>query len=369
MVAPLLPAIATSVHATIGATGLIVSAYALPYGFFQIAYGPLADRFGKVAVVRVAVLAFGAGTLGCGFTADLTSLTVLRVLTGGFAASVFPMTLAYIGDVIPMARRQQAIGNLVTVTSIGIALSPAIGGIVADALSWQDLFIACGVLTFPPALLLFLLPQPRGEATGARGLVTLLKPYRDVLGNRAAQTIDALVCLEGALTAGITYLGAFLHDEYHLEYSRVGLLLALYGVGMLTTSRFIGRLGARFGSARLVFLGASMLATSYLVLLGPHVQALFAVAMVIMGLGFVLCHSTLQYRITEAVPSLRGTAVALFAFSLFLGGGAGTAILSALVTFSGYGAVQLFCGVGLAVFAVVGSLAIDRLPKPEGVRK
>jgi hypothetical protein len=46
--------------------------------------------------------------------------------------------------------------------------------------------------------------------------------------------------------------------------------------------------------------------------------------MLISGAGFVIAHSTIQTRATELVPTLRGTAVALFAFSLFLGGGLGT---------------------------------------------
>ncbi len=111
----------------------------------------------------------------------------------------------------------------------------------------------------------------------------------------------------------------------------------------------------------MVLVGAALLAATYLVLLGPRSQVLFGAAMLLMGVGFVTCHSTLQTTITEAVPGLRGTAVAFFAFSLFLGGGAGTAALSALLTASGYGAVLLVCGVGLALFAVVGSVVIGRV--------
>jgi MFS family permease len=151
MVAPLLPAIAESVRADVATAAYIVTAYAIPYGLFQIAYGPLADRFGKVAVVRVVVLLFGLGTLGCGLVESLPWLIVLRIVTGAFAACVIPLTLAYIGDVVPLARRQHAIGNFITVTSVATALSPAIGGFIATILSWRNLFIACGALTFIPA--------------------------------------------------------------------------------------------------------------------------------------------------------------------------------------------------------------------------
>jgi predicted MFS family arabinose efflux permease len=84
--------------------------------------------------------------------------------------------------------------------------------------------------------------------------------------------------------------------------------------------------------------------------------------------GFVLCHSTLQTRVTEAVPSLRGTAVALFAFSLFLGSGAGTAILSVLLTAFGYEALLLVCGLGLALFAAAGAVAMRRVVQLQAAR-
>lgn len=361
MIAPLLPAIAASAHASVAAAGLIVSAYAVPYGLFQIGYGPFADRFGKVAVVRVAVLLFGVGTLGCGLTSDLASLTVLRAVTGAFAACVFPMTLAYIGDVVPMRERQGAIGNLVTVTSLGTALSPALGGVVASVLTWRDLFIACGLATFVPALLLYRTPRPHATGGPVQGYRSLLAPFGVVLRSRRALAIDVLVFVEGALTSGLTYLGALLHDGYGAGYARIGLIIGLYGVGTMVTARFLGRLSRRLPSRRLVLGGAGLLAAAYLSLLVAPNQAWFAAAMLVMGAGFVLCHSTLQTRITEAVPGLRATAVALFALSLFLGQGTGTAALGAALNASGYGAVLVACGAGLAIFAIVGSFVMRRV--------
>src|ERR1700733_3800276 len=48
IVAPLLPNIADEFRISIGNASYVVSSYLLPYGVCQLAYGPLADRFGKV---------------------------------------------------------------------------------------------------------------------------------------------------------------------------------------------------------------------------------------------------------------------------------------------------------------------------------
>lgn len=361
MVAPLLPAIAASLNTTVSLTGLIVTAYALPYGWFQIAYGPLADRFGKIAVVRSAIFVFALGTIGCGFATGLGSLMVLRVITGAFAASVIPMTIAYVGDVVPIGRRQHAISNLFAVNSSATVLSPVVGGVVASILSWRDLFIACGALTFIPAVLLWRLPpMPKPPPRGS-GFRAMFGPFGTVLRNPAARTIDLLVAAEGALIAGLTYLGSFLHEVYGVDYLRVGLLMGLYGLGSVLASRIVGRAAARLGSARMVLVGATLMGLAYLALLGSHAQWLFALSMLVMGSGFVICHSTLQTRITEAVPALRGTAVALFAFSLFSGQGAGAGIMATLLDRWGYDALLLVCGVGLLLFGAVGMVVLQRL--------
>jgi predicted MFS family arabinose efflux permease len=57
-------------------------------------------------------------------------------------------------------------------------------------------------------------------------------------------------------------------------------------------------------------------------------------------------------RATELAPEARGTAISLFAFSLFLGSALGTAFLGQLLSVSGYDAILLVSGVALVMLAV-----------------
>jgi predicted MFS family arabinose efflux permease len=91
----------------------------------------------------------------------------------------------------------------------------------------------------------------------------------------------------------------------------------------------------------------------------PH-WAVVAVGCALVGVGFILCHTTLQTRATEAVPGARGTAVALFAFSLFLGSGLGTALLGALLERSGFRVLFLSVGLGLAAFTLITVRVLGR---------
>src|SRR5579875_2499764 len=91
VVAPVLPAIARDFHSTIGAAAAVVSVYSLVYGLFEIAYGSLADRYGRVRVMSLALQVFGVGTLLTGLMPSLGSVVLLRGVTGAAAAAIVPL--------------------------------------------------------------------------------------------------------------------------------------------------------------------------------------------------------------------------------------------------------------------------------------
>lgn len=344
--APLLPALAHDLGTTVGGAGLAVTAYVLPYGLCQLFYGPLGDRLGRVAVLRWCFVVFAVGTGLSALAPGLAALIGLRAATGAAAAAIIPLGLAFIGDSVPYGRRQGAIAGLMGVTSLGSALSTAAGGILGGFVSWRAVFALYGVVALAVAALLFRLPAARPAAPA-----TARPRYGDVLRLAPARRLYALVALEGTIVLGaFTYLGAFLQDRFAIGYLAIGLVLACNGVGTLLASRLFARIGARLPESRRLLVGGLLLAAGYLALLPLRWWPSTALPLLAMGVGFALFHSTLQTRATELVPAARGTAVALFAFSLFVGGAAGTAAFGWLVTAVGY--VPLLAIAGLALLAV-----------------
>jgi predicted MFS family arabinose efflux permease len=86
----------------------------------------------------------------------------------------------------------------------------------------------------------------------------------------------------------------------------------------------------------------------------------FAVSMLILGLGYVGLHSTLQVRGTEISATARGKAFSLFAFSLFAGVAAGTALLGRLVDAGRDDTMLGISGVGLALTGAVAACVKPR---------
>ena len=154
VVSPILPAIARSLQVSPVQAGLLISAYMIPFGLFQLVFGPLADRYGKQQVITFSMIFFTIGTALCGLGLGLFDLGLYRALTGIFAASVMPISLALIGDVIPMERRQQAIGTFMGIAFLGQGLSMAIGGSIAYFVSWRGVFFTYAALSVLSTILL-----------------------------------------------------------------------------------------------------------------------------------------------------------------------------------------------------------------------
>lgn len=351
VIAPLLPAISNDLKVTIGQAGLLISAYAVPYGLFQLVYGPIADRYSRQKVMGFALGLFSLGTLVSGFMPDLASLSLVRFATGAAAAGTIPVALAYIGDAVPYERRQAALGKLVAAASLGGVLSAALGGIIATLVSWRWLFWIYGTVSVAASVLLLRMPAASNlHAQPARWF----DPYADIFTKARARAVAlyALVLFEGfALLSTQGFLGAYLYEKYHLSYALIGLLLMLGAVASTITARFVGRLVARIGEAWMLRTGGVLLALMYVLVLVEPYWIFFPLAMLVGGTGFIVAHSTLQARATELLPARRGTAVALFAFSLFVGGGFGTWVAGVGIERFGYTASMLATAAVVLVFA------------------
>jgi predicted MFS family arabinose efflux permease len=353
VIATILPQVAGDFGVSVPAAGAAMTAYLLPYGLFQLAYGPLADRVGAMRVISLAIVGFALGVIASALAPTLPALVALRFVTGAVAAAIIPLALATIGNLTPYTGRQAAIATLLGATATGQVLSAAIGGVLAEVLSWRAIFLIDGAL----AVLLTLPLWRRRQATPPLAIRRDGHPFTAhlaLLRDRRALALYGAVLLEGAfLNGGSTYLGGLLRERDGLSYLLIGLVLSLFGLATLLISRGLGRLGRRIGENRLILGGGLLMGVAYWLIGLLRDPVATALAVFVLGAGFTLCHSTFQTRGTELRPAARATAISLFAFALFLGGGLGTALLGLLLTAAGYTPVLLLCGLGLALLGLL----------------
>ena len=185
--------------------------------------------------------------------------------------------------------------------------------------------------------------------------------FGEILRGRRAQFVYAAVFLEGILLwGGMTYLGSFATVRYGLDQFIVGLLVALFGIGMMTGGFLMDRIRRRLSENALAALGGVLMGASYLALIPQWPAVTFAIGMFIMGLGYVSLHTTLQLRGTEIHPAARGKAFSLFAFTLFSGIAIGSALFGRLVDAGRYETIFVIAGIGLIIIGLATTLSPPR---------
>lgn len=358
VVSPILPAIAKSIGVPVTSAGLLITAYMIPFGLFQLVFGPLADRYGKRQILNLAMLLFVFATALTAVGRGLHDLAVYRALTGAFAASVMPVSLALIADLVPMSERQSAIGIFIGISFLGQGLSMAIGGSIAFFLSWRGVFVTYSVMAVLVTILFFTVGRKIPSIRNPHS--EWLAPYGKLLGNAVSLTLYLVVLVEGFLILGsFSYLGAFIERLYHYNYLYIGLIMTAFGVAAVIAGRVSGKLADRFGRKKVLVLGllSATLADTLFFLRGNMLVVLI-IGVALLGLGFMLAHSTLLTVATEFAAKARGAAMSLVAFCFMGGGGVGTAIGGRLLKTSSFEAFFFYYGLALLVLTVLAGLLV-----------
>jgi predicted MFS family arabinose efflux permease len=329
----LMEPIARDFSSNIPDVALILAAFTIPYGLFQLVVGPLADRVGKARVLSGALLAYSAATAGCAMAGSLPALTVLRALSGGASAGLIPVCLAYIADATPYASRQITLSRFLMGVVMAQIIAGPIGGVFGEFITWRGMFLllAAAALTLAVIVISRLRHLAPSSVTAPS-----LRSYRALL-QRGPRMLLVLTLVDGIVFTGtVPFIAPYLHERFGLTYAEVGLILACFGLGTFGYIRMARRLIPRLGEAGLVLGGGLFGAAGMGLAAGSQVWPLFILAEILLGLGYFMLHSVLQARATEMLPDARGTATSGFAFMLFMGQALGALIGAAAIGRLGY---------------------------------
>jgi MFS transporter, DHA1 family, inner membrane transport protein len=321
MTDPIVPQIAADLGVDVQLPAMLGTAFALPWALMQPILGPVADLVGKTRVITICVAILGISALIGAFAPNFSVLLVSRIVAGAAAGGVFPVSVALIGDLVPMQSRQVAIARLLIGSIGGMFVGATLSGILADLISWRGVFVATAASAMVGfiAAALGLRGTERLES-GGLNLKTALANYRQVFSNPRAKVCYAAVFAEGVALFGLfPYVALLLQATGEVRASIAGLVVAGFAIGGLIYSLSVGRLVARFGQRQLMVAGGSMAALALLTEAALPPWPVQLVAISAMGLGFFLLHGSIQVQMTELAPTARGTAVAMHSFSYFMG--------------------------------------------------
>jgi MFS family permease len=125
-----------------------------------IAFGFLADRFGRKRVLQWTILTYSAGTVASGLVPGFGLLVLARIVTGIGVGGEWATGQTYVGETFPAKVRGRYGAYMQTGAPIGVALAAVVGGLLAPVIGWR----ACFVLSGLPAVLVLFSCFPRGTA-------------------------------------------------------------------------------------------------------------------------------------------------------------------------------------------------------------
>lgn len=352
----LFPRLAVEFSITLGEASQVVTVFAIAYGFAQLVFGPLGDRFGKYRVIGWACGASACASALCGLAPGFGGLLAARLLAGLAAAAIIPLSLAWIGDVVPYERRQPVLARFLLGQISGFAIGVWAGGFTADYLSWRTPFLVlAGAFLLMAAVLAHVrrrLPPSARDAASRPGhpRASMVREFRAVLGSRWGRVVLLAVLLEGgSLYGALPFVAAHLHQRFDLPLSISGGLVMVFAAGGIGFSLGAGRLLQHLREPALVGAGAVLMAGTLLAVAFAPAWWWALPACALMGFGYYMMHNTLQVQATQMAPERRGAAVAAFAGCFFLGQSVGVALAGVLVERAGTGAV-LASGAVLVAF-------------------
>ncbi|MFI5698017.1 MFS transporter [Kribbella sp. NPDC051586] len=137
-----LPTIGRELHASTTALQWVTGAYAVVFGGLMLAFGAIADRFGRRRIMLVGLVLLGLASLATAFVTNVEQLIAVRAAMGVAAAMTTPGSLAlsfrlFEDDDL----RVRATTLISTVGLVGLAVGPTAGGFMLAIAPWQVLLL------------------------------------------------------------------------------------------------------------------------------------------------------------------------------------------------------------------------------------
>ena len=263
---PAFPAMALAFGTDEQHVQLTLAAYFLGLSIGQLAYGPVADRFGRRIPLLIGVGLFTAASLACAYAPNLEWLIGARFVQalGGCAGMV--ISRAVVSDKCDAVGSAKVFSQLMLVMGLAPILAPMLGGLLVNTTGWQSIFLALTGFSALAGLAVALgLPESMPAHLPRQPLSGAFRQY--------ARLLKDPVYLGHAMTGGIAIAGMFSYIAgspfifiklYGVPAEHFGWYFGVNAAGFILVAQINARLLAKRGPAFLltrtvwIYLGAGL---------------------------------------------------------------------------------------------------------------
>ena len=164
-----LPEMARAFGVAFPAVQWVVLSYLLALSAFIVGAGRLGDLFGRRRLLLAGLALFAVASMLGAVAGALWQVIAARALQGLGAAFMTALSIALVGDLVPKSRAGSAMGLLGTVSAVGTALGPTLGGTLVAGFGWPAVFTTLagtGVASWAAARLILPADRPADRQTG-----------------------------------------------------------------------------------------------------------------------------------------------------------------------------------------------------------
>jgi predicted MFS family arabinose efflux permease len=351
---PLVPYLGSAFQASVEQTVWAGSLFSIAYAVGSLIFGTLADRVVKKKLIVTGLVLLALCTFALSASTSFAMFVALRVVQGLLAASFPAAALAYVSDVLPAPARPTAISFI----SSGFLLAGVVGQIFAAEAAahwgWAAVFELLGAVYAVLFAALLLLPKGVAPASGTGPRLAVAAQFRALFA-KPALLVAFAAAISILLSFVAMYSGLTVYVVQQLHISS-GSMLGLRAAGLLgvVCSLLCGAWIRKFGAERVLFAGFVIAAAGLVceALLARASLPLLTAASVVFVAGIAMAIPAIISRIGVLGSEARGTALALYAFFLFVGASIGPLLAARLIAI-GFAALCLVLAALLLAAAAV----------------
>jgi len=361
---PTLPLYIRSLTQSFDQIGIIMGSFAIGLLVCRSYLGKLSDRKGRRYTMRIGLIVAAVIPLCYALLPSIPLLMLFRAIHGISIAAFASSYSALISDIAPIEKRGEVIGYMSLVNPLGLAIGPALGGLMQEAWGYQPLFITASLLAFAGLLLTTQIEDKADESDRqtASTTVTKSKFWQTFLSSRV-RVPSTILLLVGVAFGTLSAFMPILMQQKNISLNAGLFYMAAALSGFII--RFpVGRLSDEWGRGVFISIGICFYALTMGIICFASSNYQFLLAGVSEGLGSgILIPAIVALLADRTFPQERGYVFGMTWMGFDLGIAFAGPVMGKMISLVGitniFAIATGFCILGLIVFGTQSNQSVS----------